>query len=182
MHTAYTLPSAEATQSLSQLEELLEKAHVTFSNIMFIIKLTRKSMSAYTMAFICSPLYILYAIFAEKNVKKRRIKKFIFSKYLLPKQKNCGIMSKAHLDLFGGVNVLELILTIVHVVLAVVLIAIVLFQSGSQEGLSGSIAGGAETFFGKNKARSLDGILAKGTAVVAVLFIITSLVLFFITK
>ncbi len=77
---------------------------------------------------------------------------------------------------------LELILTIVHVVLAVLLVAIVLFQSGSEEGLSGSISGGAETFSGKNKARGLDGILAKGTAVVATLFIVTSIVLFFITK
>ena len=77
---------------------------------------------------------------------------------------------------------LQTILTIVHVILAVILIAVVLFQSGKSAGLSGSIAGGAETFFGKNKARSMDGILAKATAVVAVLFIITSLVLFFITK
>ncbi len=77
---------------------------------------------------------------------------------------------------------LELILTIVHVILAVLLTAVVLFQSGAQEGLSGSISGGAETFFGKNKARSMDGILAKCTAVVAVLFILTSIVLFIITK
>ena len=94
----------------------------------------------------------------------------------------CDIIFKAHLDLFGGVNVLELILTIVHVILAVLLTAVVLFQSGSQEGLSGSISGGAETFFGKNKARSLDGILAKFTAVIAFLFIATSIVLFVITK
>ncbi|MBE7052371.1 MAG: preprotein translocase subunit SecG [Ruminococcaceae bacterium] len=91
-------------------------------------------------------------------------------------------MTKAHLELFGGVDVLELILTIVHVVLAVVLIAVVLFQSGAQQGLSGSIAGGAETFFGKNKAKTLDGILAKCTAVVAVLFIATSLALFLMQK
>ena len=77
---------------------------------------------------------------------------------------------------------LELILTIVHVILAVLLTAVVLFQSGSQEGLSGSISGGAETFFGKNKARSMDGILAKCTAIVSVLFIVTSIVLFIITK
>ena len=77
---------------------------------------------------------------------------------------------------------LELILTIVHVILAVLLTTVVLFQSGAQEGLSGSISGGAETFFGKNKARSMDGILAKCTAIVAVLFILTSIVLFIITK
>ncbi len=86
------------------------------------------------------------------------------------------------MDLYGGVIVLELILTIVHVILAVLLTAVVLFQSGAQEGLSGSISGGAETFFGKNKARSMDGILAKCTAIVAVLFIVTSIVLFIITK
>ena len=84
--------------------------------------------------------------------------------------------------MYGGVIVLELILTIVHVILAVLLTAVVLFQSGAQEGLSGSISGGAETFFGKNKARSMDGILAKCTAIVAVLFILTSIVLFIITK
>ena len=47
-------------------------------------------------------------------------------------------------------------LTIVHVILSVLLIAIVLFQSGNQQGLSGSIGGAAETFFGKNKARTMD--------------------------
>lgn len=68
-------------------------------------------------------------------------------------------------------------LTIVHVILCVLLIAIVLFQSGSQQGLSGSIAGASETFFGKNKARTMDAMLAKCTTVIAVLFVITSLVL-----
>jgi len=99
----------------------------------------------------------------------------------LPNVILCDIIIKAHLYLFGGVDV-ELIITIVHVILSVVLVAIVLFQSGAQQGLSGSIAGGAETFFGKNKARSLDGILAKCTAVVAFLFIVTSIVLFIIKK
>lgn len=68
-------------------------------------------------------------------------------------------------------------LTIVHVVLCILLIAIVLFQSGNQQGLSGSIGGGAETFFGKNKARSMDAMLAKCTSIIAALFIITSIVL-----
>jgi len=67
--------------------------------------------------------------------------------------------------------------TIIHVILSVVLIAVVLLQSGKSAGLSGSIGGGAETFFGKNKAKTLDGILEKATAIVAILFVITSLVL-----
>lgn len=68
-------------------------------------------------------------------------------------------------------------LTIVHVILCVLLIAIVLFQSGSQQGLSGSIAGASESFFGKNKARTMDAMLAKCTTVIAILFVITSVVL-----
>lgn len=67
--------------------------------------------------------------------------------------------------------------TIIHVVLSVILIAVVLLQSGKSAGLSGSIGGGAETFFGKNKAKTLDGMLEKATAVVAILFVITSIVL-----
>ena len=73
-------------------------------------------------------------------------------------------------------------LTIVHVVLSVLLVVVVLFQSGKTAGLSGSIGGGAETFFGKNKARTLDGILAKLTSIFAVLFIVTSFVLSLILK
>jgi len=77
---------------------------------------------------------------------------------------------------------LTTIITIVHVILAVILIAVVLLQSGKSAGLSGSIGGGAETFFGKNKAGTLDGIFEKATAVVAVLFIITSIVLALVVK
>lgn len=71
---------------------------------------------------------------------------------------------------------------ILHIIIAVILVVIVLFQSGKQAGLSGSIAGGSETFFGKNKGRTIDAILEKWTSVVAVLFIITSIALFFLGK
>ena len=50
-------------------------------------------------------------------------------------------------------------------------------QHGKQQGLSGAIAGGAETFFGKNKGRTIDAMLKKVTAVVAALFIISSVAL-----
>lgn len=50
-------------------------------------------------------------------------------------------------------------------------------QHGKQQGLSGAIAGGAETFFGKNKGRTIDAMLKKFTAVVAILFVISSLAL-----
>ncbi len=67
-----------------------------------------------------------------------------------------------------------LALTIIHVILSLALIIVVLFQHGKQQGLSGAIAGGAETFFGKNKGRTIDAMLKKFTAVIAVLFIISS--------
>lgn len=69
---------------------------------------------------------------------------------------------------------------ILHIIIAIVLVVVVLFQSGKQAGLSGSIAGGSETFFGKNKGRTIDAILEKWTSVVAILFLITSVALAFI--
>jgi preprotein translocase subunit SecG len=53
-------------------------------------------------------------------------------------------------------------------------------QAGRSAGMSGSIAGGAETFFGKNKGRAYDQILSKYTGWIAVLFVIVSVVLVFL--
>ncbi len=74
-------------------------------------------------------------------------------------------------------NAGQIIVMILHILLSISLVVIVLLQSGKSAGLSGTIAGGAETFFGKNKGRTLDAILSKYTSVVAVAFIITSAVL-----
>lgn len=71
-------------------------------------------------------------------------------------------------------------LVVLHLIIAVALIVIVLLQSGKQAGLSGTIAGGAETFFGKNKGRTIDGILNKFTTVAAIIFLITSIALGFV--
>ncbi|MBE7023266.1 MAG: preprotein translocase subunit SecG [Ruminococcaceae bacterium] len=72
---------------------------------------------------------------------------------------------------------MELTLIIIHILISVILIVSVLMQHGKQQGLSGAIAGGAETFFGKNKGKTLDGILQKVTSVVAILFVVSSIVL-----
>ncbi len=77
---------------------------------------------------------------------------------------------------------LNTILTIVHVIIGIILVVSVLMQSGKQAGLSGSIGGGAETFFGKNKSRTLDAMFARITTVLAVLFLITSIVLSLLLK
>ena len=69
---------------------------------------------------------------------------------------------------------------ILHIIISIILIAVVLLQSGKQAGLSGSIAGGSETFFGKNKGRTIDAILEKWTSVVAISFLVTSIALFFL--
>lgn len=73
--------------------------------------------------------------------------------------------------------VVKNILTGLLVLVEIFLIGVVLLQSGRKAGLSGAIAGGAETFFGKNKARSFEGKLQRWTKVSAVLFIVLALVL-----
>ena len=73
-----------------------------------------------------------------------------------------------------------MLLVILHLIVAIALIAIVLMQSGKSAGLSGSIAGGAETFFGKNKGKTIDAILSKITAAAAIVFLITSLLILFV--
>ena len=69
----------------------------------------------------------------------------------------------------------KIVVTALHVLLSVALIAAIILQSGKSAGLSGAIAGGAETLFGKKKG--LDELLGKVTMVVAVLFAVTALVL-----
>lgn len=71
---------------------------------------------------------------------------------------------------------LRLILTIVFLLVCIVLTAIVLMQEGKQAGL-GAISGAAESYWGKNKGRSMEGALEKGTRVLAVLFIVLAIVL-----
>ena len=63
------------------------------------------------------------------------------------------------------------ILLVVHIIVCVSLILIVILQSGRSAGISGEIAGGAETFFGKNKARTLNGMLGRWTTYAAIIFV-----------
>lgn len=72
---------------------------------------------------------------------------------------------------------MRLFLMILLAVASIILIASVLLQSGNSSGLSGSIAGGAEQLFSKKKSKGYEAILAKVTAVAAVLFIVIAVVL-----
>ena len=66
--------------------------------------------------------------------------------------------------------------TVILVITALILIVTVLLQPGESNGL-GAIAGGAETFFGKNKAKTMEGKLALATKISAALFIICALLI-----
>ncbi len=70
----------------------------------------------------------------------------------------------------------QLILSIIYFIVAVALVAIVMLQSGKSAGLSGTIAGGADTFLSKNKAKSADARLARMTKWVAIVFMVLTLV------
>jgi preprotein translocase subunit SecG len=67
-------------------------------------------------------------------------------------------------------------LMILDAIISIALIATVVLQSGKSAGMSGSIAGGAETIFG-GKKKGLDEILAKGTMILGVAFGLVTLVL-----
>ena len=72
---------------------------------------------------------------------------------------------------------LKLVLTVVDVIAAVFLTAVIMLQSGKSAGLSGAIAGGADTFLSKNRAKSWDAKLARWTKWVAIGFMVLSLVI-----
>ncbi len=72
---------------------------------------------------------------------------------------------------------MEVIVRIFLIIASLILIASILLQSGKSAGLSGEIAGGAESIWGRNKGRSFEGKLEKATAVSAVIFVIASLIL-----
>ena len=72
---------------------------------------------------------------------------------------------------------MELFITILQLICGLIVIGIVLFQSGKSAGLSGAIGGVADSFMAKNKAKSMDAKLARGTNWVAAVFVVLTLVL-----
>lgn len=73
-------------------------------------------------------------------------------------------------------TVITAIAMVLLVITSIVLIVTVLLQPGESNGL-GAIAGGAETFFGKNKAKTMEGKLALATKASAVIFTVMALVI-----
>ena len=73
-------------------------------------------------------------------------------------------------------EVLKIVLTVVYIIVSLALVILVLMQEGKSAGL-GLISGAAETYWGKNKGRSMDGMLVQITKWLAVAFILLSVVL-----
>lgn len=72
--------------------------------------------------------------------------------------------------------VLKIILTVVFIIISIALTVIILMQEGKSAGL-GAIAGAADTYWGKNKGRSMEGRLVTGTKILVVLFVVIAVVL-----
>ena len=71
---------------------------------------------------------------------------------------------------------LKLVLSIVEVIACVFLTVVVLLQQGARQGLSGSIAGGADTFFGQSKASNMQRTLSRLTTAIGVIFVVLVLI------
>lgn len=75
------------------------------------------------------------------------------------------------------INTIHGILLIVYIIVSVALTILVLMQEGKQAGLAGAISGAADTYWGKNKGRSMEGGLVLATKILSAVFIVLSLLL-----
>lgn len=73
-------------------------------------------------------------------------------------------------------QIIKIILSVIFIIDCIALTVVVLMQEGKQQGL-GAIAGAAETYWGKNKGRSMEGMLVKLTRVAVILFLVLAMVL-----
>ena len=71
---------------------------------------------------------------------------------------------------------LRVVINIIFILVCVALTVLVLMQEGKSAGL-GSISGAAETYWGRNKGRSMEGMLVKITKILAVFFMLLAVVL-----
>lgn len=73
-------------------------------------------------------------------------------------------------------SILHTILTIVFIIISIAITVVILMQEGKSAGL-GAISGAADTYWGKNKGRSMEGRLVTGTKILVVLFVVIAAVL-----
>ena len=75
------------------------------------------------------------------------------------------------------INIIHGILLILYIIDCIALTVVVLMQEGKQAGLTGAFSGAAESYWGKNNGRSMEGGLVLATRIMAVLFVVFSLLL-----
>ena len=71
---------------------------------------------------------------------------------------------------------LRIVLTVIYIIICIALVILVLMQEGKSAGL-GAVSGAAETYWGKNKGRSMEGKLVKITTGLAVGFMLLAVIL-----
>ena len=69
------------------------------------------------------------------------------------------------------------VLTAVFVLICLAITVVILLQEGKQAGLTGAISGAADSYWGKNKGRSMEGKLVTITKVLSVLFVLIAIIL-----
>ncbi|MBB5263814.1 preprotein translocase subunit SecG [Catenibacillus scindens] len=74
-------------------------------------------------------------------------------------------------------DILRTIIMVLFVLICIALVVVIMMQESKSSGLSGAINGVADTYWGKNKGRSMEGKLVQATKVLAALFFVIALVL-----
>ena len=74
-------------------------------------------------------------------------------------------------------DTLHIVMSVVELLACLFLIVTILLQEGASQGLSGTIAGGAETFFGPKKAHGMQSTLSRITTGVGILFVVLAVAL-----
>ena len=71
---------------------------------------------------------------------------------------------------------LRIVLTVIYIIICIALVILVLMQEGKSAGL-GAVSGAAETYWGKNKGRSMEGKLVKISTGLAIAFMLLAIIL-----
>ena len=77
-------------------------------------------------------------------------------------------------------NTLAIVIAVIDILVSIALVMLVIFQEGNSKGL-GAISGGADTFFGKSKGRTIDALLKRLTSILALVFAVLTVVLYLMT-
>ncbi|NCA98128.1 MAG: preprotein translocase subunit SecG [Clostridia bacterium] len=77
-------------------------------------------------------------------------------------------------------NTFAIVIAVIDILVSIALVMLVIFQEGNSKGL-GAISGGADTFFGKSKGRTIDSLLKRLTSILALVFAVLTVVLYLMT-